>query len=405
MSDHNTAWKLSAQIFLLNRLLILCITGTCLLVLPALLSGYLATVSADTASYHILLSPTLNLLLFSWLHWDAKAYLNISYLGYHYRSDVGFFPLWPLTQHFGGILLGGIFPLSYYLAGLLLANLFFYFDLVMLHQLIAKEYGKAVARRVLFYFSFSPFALFFFAGYGESLFVLLMLGMFLCLQRGRAYDWWLAGLCGLLATLSRSAGLMLAVPFLAVYLHRFWKPSRMKQRTWQEKVGACIPVILIPGGLLVYMAYLYVTTGNALLFFHEENTIWQRHLTFPLFTLWLAVQAFSREASLIFQGENLMNLLGALLPFALLLRGWRSLPLHYALFALSMALFALSFPTIIAQNEPLLSQPRYMMPLFPLTLILAQWGKNARFDALFRLLTLLAFTLGVALFVSNIWVA
>lgn len=405
MSDRHNAWKLAARIFLLNRLLILCITGTCLLVLPAFIPGYLAFVSTDTSTYHILPSPTLNLLLFSWLHWDAKAYLNISFFGYRQLSDVGFFPLWPFTQHLGGLLLGGTFPISYYLAGLLLANLFFYFDLVMLHQLIAKAYGIAVAGRLLFYFSFSPFALFFFAGYGEALFVLLTLGMFLCLQRGRRYDWWLAGLCGLLATLTRSAGLMLTIPFLAVLFQRTWKPAPPRQRSWQYILNTGIPVVLIPAGLAIYMLYLYVTTGNALLFLHEENTIWHRQLTFPLLTLWFAIQAFPHETPLIFLIENLVNLSAVLLPFALLIRGWRSLPLHYTLFALSIALFALSFPTLIAQNEPLLSQPRYTMILFPVTLILAQWGKNPRFDMIFRLLTLLAFAFGVALFVSNVWVA
>jgi NADH:ubiquinone oxidoreductase subunit 4 (subunit M) len=79
--------------------------------------------------------------------------------------------------------------------------------------------------------------------------------------------------------------------------------------------------------------------------------------------------------------------------------------LHYILFATGIALFALSFPTIIAQNEPLLSLPRYMMILFPITLLLARWGKNPRFDAIYRFLTLLAFVCGVALFVSNVWVA
>lgn len=162
MPDRYAAWRGIGQVFLLNRLLVLCITCVCIFVLPALIPGYKSNISADASTYHLLPSPNLNLLLFSWLHWDAKAYLNISYLGYHHQPDVGFFPLWPLTQHIGGSLLGGSFPVSYYLAGLLLANLFFYFDLVLLYQLIAKGFGPAVARRLLFYFSFSPFALFFF---------------------------------------------------------------------------------------------------------------------------------------------------------------------------------------------------------------------------------------------------
>ncbi len=181
MPARYAAWRVAAQIFLLNRLLVLCITCACIFVLPLLISGYTSNIGVDSSTYHTLPSQSLNLLLFSWLHWDAKAYLNISYLGYQRVSDVGFFPLWPLIQYIGGTLLGGKFPVSYYLAGLLLANLLSYFDLVMLYHLVAKGYGPAVARRLLFYFSFSPFALFFFAGYGESLFVLLALGMFLYL--------------------------------------------------------------------------------------------------------------------------------------------------------------------------------------------------------------------------------
>ena len=405
MPDRHAAWKRAAQVFLLNRLLVLCITCICIFLLPALIPGYINTISADTATYHILPSENLNLLLFSWLHWDAKAYLNISALGYQRVSDVSFFPLWPLTQHIGGSLLGGSFPVSYYLAGLLLANLFFYCDLVMLYHLIAKGYGKVVAGRVLFYFSFSPFALFFFAGYAESLFILLVLGMFLCLQRGRAQDWWLAGLCGLLATLTRSAGLLLAIPFLVVYLRRFWKPSSAGPSPWRQRFPAGIPVVLIPAGLLIYMMYLSFARGNALLFLSEEGVVWHRQLTFPLLTLWLALRAFPHETLFVFQVENMVNLIAVLIPFAILLRGWRSIPLHYTLFAVCTALFALSFPTIIAQNEPLLSQPRYMMILFPVTLILAQWGEYRRLDIVFRFLTILTFALGVALFVSNVWVA
>lgn len=405
MPERYAAWKISTQIFLLSRLLILCVTCACLYILPGLIPGYLKGVEADFSTYQALPWQQLNVFLFSWLHWDAKAYLNISFLGYHYLSDTGFFPLWPLVQHLGGLLLGGSFPVSYYLAGLLLANLFFYIDLVLLYHLISREYGIVIARRVLFYFSFSPCALFFFAGYSESLFVMLTLGMFLSLQRARAGDWWLAGLCGLLATLTRSTGLVLVLPFLAVTLQRFWWSSPRGQRNWRRTMRTSMPVVLIPAGLVIYMIYLHVVTHDTLRFFHEENTVWHRSPTFPLLTLWLALQSFSRETLFVLQVENALNLSTSLFPFVLLLRGWRSLPLPYILFTVGVALFSLSFPTIIAQNEPLLSLPRYVMVLFPVTLLFALWAKHPRVDAGFRLLTLLAFVCAVALFVSNIWVA
>src|SRR5260370_35013274 len=87
-----------------------------------------------------------------------------------------FFPFWPLIEHFGGLLLGGFFPGSYYAAGLLPANFCFYFALVLLYCLLAEDFEPTLASRALFYFALGPYALFFFSGYKEALFLLLNLG-------------------------------------------------------------------------------------------------------------------------------------------------------------------------------------------------------------------------------------
>ena len=218
MQGLRTACKEAAWVFGLSRLLIL-IGSLSIYLLPVLIPHFtqytMWKVPYKGGSY----TPTAY--FFSWLRWDGGVYANLAFRGYRYPPDVAFFPLWPLLEHFAGLLLGGHFPISYYLGGLVLANLCFYFALVLLYCLLIKDFDRAIARRTMFYFAFSPYALFFFMGYSESLFVLLSIAVFLLLRRGNPLDWWLAGFLGFLATLTRSTGLLLAIPFLVIYAQRF----------------------------------------------------------------------------------------------------------------------------------------------------------------------------------------
>jgi len=404
MSESSISWREAGRVFILSRLLLFGVTCICIFLLPLWIPGYVKFSSPDI--YHILPSEMANQIFFSWLRWDVKPFLNISGLGYRYLPDTAFFPLWPLLQHLGGLALGGRFPGSFYLAGILLSNLFFYLALVILYRLVAKGFGPSLAKRTLFYFTFSPFAIFFFAGYSESLFTFLCLGVFLALQRGKAIDWWLAGLLGLLAAFTRSLGLLLAVPFLVVYLQRFWWGRQaFEKSTWKARINGLLPITLIPFGLFLYMLYLYFTRGNLLLFNVEEAAIWHRETMFPLWTLVITIQAFFQESLPVLQIENLANLIVVLLFFAALFKGWKALPLHYTLFALSMEVLALSVPMMIPQDEPLLSQPRFVMILFPLAIIFALWGKDRRVDLCLRVAMVLLFALTAGMFVSNVWVA
>ena len=389
--------------FLLSRLLIIAVTIFCILVLPGLIPGYLQNASQDI--YHVIPSPTLNQLFFSWLHWDEKPFLNISYFGYRLITDTAFFPLWPLLRHFVGLLLGDNFPVSFYLAGLLLSNLLFYFTLVLLYMLVASTFDAFIARRTLLYLTFSPYAMFFFAGYSESLFLLLCVATFIFLQRGKRFDWLFAGLCGMLATLTRSTGLLLAVPYGVVYLQRYWFSVEGKAKSWVKKLLPFMPTALIPCGLLLYMAYLYVTKGNPLQFNVEEAAEWHRHFTFPVLTLVYSFQAFFLEQNVFFQLGNFVYLTTVLLALVIITLGWKRLPLSYNMFTLSIMLFDLSVPMYDWHVEPLTSQPRFIVILFPLAILCAMWSKHPGRHRVFITLSIIWFVINTALFVSNIWVS
>ncbi len=393
MQDRRIAWKEAAWVFVLSRLIMLLISALAIVFLPQY--GQIASANCFTHP---------DACLRAWYHLDAVAYVNIAHHGYTYIPDSAFFPFWPLLEHFGGRLLGGFFPDSYYLAGLLLANICFYFALVLLYNLLAEDFEASIARRTLLYTAFSPYALFFFAGYTESLFLLLTLALFLVLRRGEPLDWWLAGLFGLLASATHSSGIILAIPFLVLYIQRFWMPAQRAAHSWGQKINALLPIALIPMGIVAYMIFLYYTKGNPLLFASQEATFgWHRHLSWPWVGIFSSIGSLFNvhDASPVFV-QNALDLTFTLLPLAILAIGWRRLPLHYALFALGVALFALVFPQ---STEPLASVPRYMLMLFPVPALLALWGKRERLHQLVLVFSLPLLAFNIVLFILHYWVA
>src|SRR5205807_2134424 len=179
--EQKTAWKESTWIFGLSRLIIL--------VFSYLSATFLYMKRPISPVNYIMLkkcSDNLNCFLLSWWRSDAVHYVEVAYLGYAHHMPLSvFFPLFPLLMHSLGGLLGGSI-LSDYTAGIILANMCFYAVLVLFYQLLYKDFGHTVAKYTLIYLAFAPYGLFFFAGYTESLFLLLSLGVFYFLQRGNA---------------------------------------------------------------------------------------------------------------------------------------------------------------------------------------------------------------------------
>lgn len=395
---HKIAWKEAGKVFLLSRLLFFTTTCFSVYVLPRFSARYAQQLGYDPRWRFS--TPAVNQLFFSWLRWDVKAFLNISYFGYRHTPDVAFFPLWPLIQHLGGLLLGGFFPNSFYFAGFIIANILFYFVLVLLYNLLAEDFDQALARRALFILAFSPYALFFFAGYSEPMFLVLCLSIFLLLRRGRPGDWWLAGILAYLAVLTRSSGIALGLPYLVLYYYHYLRGTRRSETSWRQKLSAFAPIAFIPAAILTYMFYLYLIKGSPLIFGTQEETIWHRQFTWPWDTIQLLMHAFSVKTTLI--TNDIFDVVFVLIALITLALGWTRIPWHYRLFAIALVIFVLSFPTHTV--EPLTSQPRYMMSIFPITVIYAVWSKNKYFYRIFMALALALLVYNTIFFVGNFWV-
>jgi hypothetical protein len=377
-----------------------------------------------------------NLLAAPAARWDAAWYLVIAHYGY--RPDLGpftssrtaFFPLYPMglsaLEHLG------VPPI---LAGVLLSCGALALALYGIHRLTTLELGRAgmskipgaeggeVARLAVMVTAFAPMAFFFSAVYSESLYLALSVGVFLCARQGR---WAWVAVFGALAAATRSAGVVLLAPAAMLYLYG----PREDRAPDLLAVSRLRPVYhlrrdvlwlgLVPAGLGVYMAYLAFSGGDALMPFHAQD-VWGRHFAGPYGGVWDGAKAaFEGARQLLSQGRhvyfpaaggspdidaghNLMLLAFLLAAVPMVVGVWRMLPRAYGVYVLAALALPLSYPVA---SQPLMSLPRFLVVLFPLSIWLAAWltaHPRARMPVLVGSGLLMAFF--VAQFATWHWVA
>jgi Gpi18-like mannosyltransferase len=271
------------------------------------------------------------------------------------------------------------------LAGMLISSIFFLFALILLHR-TALSFGLDIAEadRTIFYLAIYPVSYFFSLPLTESLFLLLSVASFYFAKRER---WWVAGVCGALASATRITGILL-LPALAIlywqtYRH-FWPPRKH-----------LTALALVPLGLLAFMIHLHVITGNALAF-KGALAAWGRAPGFFLSPLlgylrqpWNVVEPWNPHF-LNFWAATLTIICG----LVLLKRR-----------AYALACYSLLSAFVALSSGLLQSQARYAMVVFPTFMVLATWGRSTRVDTLIRTVSLVLLSLMTALFAAHFSIA
>jgi Gpi18-like mannosyltransferase len=324
-----------------------------------------------------------------WAHWDGVWFVRIAADGYAaHESSPAFFPLYPLLMHAVAPLTGG----NYVVAGVVVSTICYAGAMVLLYRLAKAELGARVALWSVVFISVFPTALVFQAVYSESLFLLLALACFAAARRGH---WLLAGVMGLLATLTRSSGLVLLLPLAFMWWEqRRAVPLRLPGGPAGRRVSARRPatatlacLLLVPAGLALYMAYLWREFGDPLLFGVVQGD-WGRGLAAPWTAVWNGtVEGVRGIGWLVTHGPgeivgtrndsggipleilgNVVEFVGLVVAVLLLVACWRKLPAAYTVYALAALLFPLFYP---ADGRPLSNLPRFVLVDFPLFIGLA----------------------------------
>jgi hypothetical protein len=366
-------------------------TGTRLLLVMVTYFAYILLTAPKYSSTQV---DTMALLA-SWNHWDAANYVRIAQFGYNQLPyDLAFFPLLPLLTAALAYVLGSW---SYLFAATLISNAALLGALFVLYQLAVEAGGEQVARRTLLYLCIFPTAFYFFAPYNESLFLLFTAGAFLAMRRQR---WWMAGLLGLLAALTRSAGILLVIP----YIVELWMSRQSITATRQNMLLRVFPIVLIPLGTLLYCIYCWYITGNPIAFVAVQSH-WGRHTTWPWAGIVQAlVDLFWNQPFGSFNEAHIILDLSATIGFIILcIIGRHKLRISYSVWVAVLLFYILLSPGA-EKTDVLVSNQRFVLELFPAFITLAMLGiKYPRLHQAFMLVfpTLLA-TLSV-LFIMNRW--
>jgi len=303
-----------------------------------------------------------------WSRADANWFIGIAQHGYRRDGGAVFYPLYPLMVGGFGRAFGG----HYIVAGLIVSLACCLGAFVLLYRLALPCLGTEGARRALLYLALFPMSLFLQAVYSESLYLLCVLAAFVFADRSR---WLAAGVATGLAMLTRLAGLAL-VP--AILLLAWRSPDR--RRALASLLSAPLLAGLYPLWLQLKLHAPFAAVGN------EGG--WGRHLSSagPFGGIWHGARSAWEGLGQVLTGssENVQAAAHNLEYFAFFalfawlgVEAWRRFGAPYGLFVLGSLAIPLSAPTV---GYPLLSMPRFCLPLFPAFLALAGIATTVRRD-------------------------
>jgi hypothetical protein len=309
--------------------------------------GSLAYYSIKHGQYQIFPGTQLWNLLY---HWDSFWYARIVAHGYDYapgvQSSADFFPLLSICIY----ALRAITGMGTALAGFLISNTALLTAAIFLRRLIALDFPapSRVAERTVWLLLLCPMTFFHSAIYTESLFLMFSIGALLLARQGR---WAAAGLMGAFLTGTHGKGIFILVPLLweafVASKHEQKDGGIFRSRWW---------LVIVPGGVIAFAAYLHFKFGDALAFLHGQ-VAFHRELAAP----WEGLEIASRYPipyNYFFIGSVIVAIGLCVLGF------FKQIRMSYQLYAVAILVLCLS--TSIWE-----SVPRHLSVVFPFYLTLA----------------------------------
>jgi len=328
-----------------------------------------------------------------WARWDSGWYLGIAEKGYWWQapgewSSVVFFPLYPQLIRLVGYLTNS----QYALAGIIVSSLCTLATCFYLYYLVKSELNKRTALRSVLYLLIFPTSIFLASIYTESLFVLTVVASFYYARKGQ---WYAASICGMLASLTRPAGIiMVGILLIEYFEQRNFKLSQIKVNV--------LNLLMIPGGLGIYMLFLYQKFENPFLFVFAQDA-WSRNATMSFSQLWGTVIEYYdgfmnfNEANPALYIAHSFDFLFFIIFFALSL-------LVFFFVRKSYGTYMLFYLLIPALTGTFMSMSRFTLVLFPAFILLAKWGKNQAVNYSMIILFSMLSTLFITMFVNSYWI-
>lgn len=194
---------------------------------------------------------------------DVEHYVYLAENGYQSTGDkinlIVFYPLYPLVIKALYYIVG-----DYFWSGVIVSTICFGISACLLYELIAIELNKEKATDGVASYILYPFALFLISVFTEGLFMVLSIACLLMIKKRK---WFLTGIFGMLAALTKTQGIVLLLPALYEALLEIKKQKKFLPRTmW---------IILIPFGTFIYLLINKMVLGDFFAFIgHQAAPPW-----------------------------------------------------------------------------------------------------------------------------------
>ncbi|MDQ6764549.1 MAG: glycosyltransferase family 39 protein [Verrucomicrobiota bacterium] len=298
--------------------------------------------------------------------WDAGWYFSLARDGYSFvpgkQSNTAFFPIYPLLIHAVHSVWPGESNGSWMASGIVASHAALLAGVIYLFLLVRMEFDREIASRTVFYLLIFPTTLFFSAVYSEATFLAVSVA---ALYYARKQSWWLAGLFGGVAVLTRSQGIVLGAPLAFEYF---------RQRNFDiRKVRLNVLALgFVPLALVGFLLYMRAHTGNAFAT-RDAQFVWAG-TTAGLTPQWQTFINFCRGPIAIHGGpRSLVDVIFTGIATVLTIAAAMRLPSIYGIYAAAFLLFTTAWGSFSGMS-------RYTLVLFPAFMILALAGKNKVFD-------------------------
>lgn len=272
--------------------------------------------------------------------------------GYRYdpsaeANNVRFYPLYPLLMRGLREALG--IPL--FEAGIAISLASLLLALLLLGKILEARSGPGAVVPGIAVLLFFPTAFYFASVYTESLFLLATVATLWAARRER---WSVAALAGFAAGLTRLNGVLIVLPVA-------WCAWEAARREWRALRPPALLAVAAPVvGAALYPLYLWSMFGSPLLFFHAGGAQWAHRPAIP----WALAQA---------EGQGALGLLASAACLALFLTLTAFLFLRRET---PEALYAAATLVMLLSSGSLVGFPRYVLPLFPCFLLLADFLRS-----------------------------
>ena len=297
-----------------------------------------------------------------WMRWDALWYQRIVTHGYSATDGTAqFHPLYPwLATPLAKI---GISPALSLLMISSLAGIGLFYFFIKFAQLDLPPKDAFFALMLL---AFAPPAFILFAPYPEALFLLAAV---LCIIFIRRKSWWLAGLMGGLAALTRQQGIFLLIPMV----WELWENADRELANLLKQWRDWLALGLIPAGMLIWLVYRAVILNDLPVSFANFQGFLYSFVISPSATNVVPIQQFiwpwqalKYAIVKLFTQPDIdiwVNIITGFLFLILSAISWRKIRLSYRLY--SFIIIWVSFSYYTGPEHPYMGLPRHLLLAFP----------------------------------------